>query len=1275
MCTADNLHCINPEVTRCGDGVQDEGEACDDGNLDNHDDCNFDCTLPRCGDGLIDGEEACDDGNTANGDRCSADCRSLEVCGDGITNNYTHVDDTGATVAPEECDEGGVDTDTCNADCTTAICGDGKVNAAHGELCDGGNATNRIAVDTATCNKDCSPATCGDTYVNAAALEECDNGKYCADGTTCTTNADCSGVLGDTDCIARDFDCCTRNCKNPLCGNGVLEPQCEGFPLETCDNGRFCANGNPCSSAAACTGIGDGECKTRSGVGAGCSADCLSTETCGDGVTNNYPPLNEICDDGKHCSDLTTPCKTNEDCASVTGGDGLCTARNGTGCSADCKSAEICGDGITNGYPLVDSEGAPRDSEVCDDGRQCADGTPCSSASECVGIGQGQCRPRDGDGCSADCLSEETCGDGIKNAYLHPMVNDRELCTPLLATCPAVFQGITTTGVAFPAPEACDDGNNDDGDGCSADCLSEEKCGDGYLNNYPPYNEICDDGNNAADDGCAPDCKSTEDCGNGITDPGEECDDGELLNGTDLSPNHCSATCRFISCGNERKDPGEQCDDGDPAIEGTTAPFNGDTGRCLADTCSCNICGDQKVNGVGSSADCPAPATRVEECDDGPNNTANCNYDCTLPECGDGIVNFTAGEFCDNGAGVIGGETAESVTCNTDCSLAFCGDGKLNRSRGEVCDDGNNTNGDGCSADCRSEEVCGDGTLNPYKVTVGSNPVVPAEICDLGSFCSDGTSCVSEAECSGLVDTTCVPRDGTGCSADCQSVEICGDSYLNYNETCDDGNALAGDGCDSDCIRESGWSCPTLGEPCFEVCGDGLVRGKESCDDGKQCADGSACVEDGDCTDASTCQTRAGDGCSDTCVLEAGWDCPTAGGVGGACSTICGDLRIRPGETCDDGDAEAGDGCSDSCQEETGWTCQGVLNGLGGPCTPNCGDGITRGLETCDDNDTDPGDGCDANCRTEIGWDCPAGGGTCTAVCGDFVIRGSENCDDGNTNPGDGCDENCQQEGAYACPTGNGFQVTLGGVCAPICGDGLVRGEEACDDGKKCDDGSSCSLDTDCPGSVNCRTRSGDGCDTGCRVETGWDCPINQGSNGAGGACTPTCGDGLVRGVETCDEGAATASGGCVSCAAQPGWACPAASGVGGVCTEICGDGMTVGTEECDDAGQNDNRADCTLTCHDATCSDNFQHVLGTGTETDVDCGGTDCGKCGPDKGCKVNGDCLSNYCQPIGGVCQVAPTPMLGDDSFVILETDADLVLDVAAELEANDSAFDATT
>ncbi len=139
VCIAELSACINPVTTLCGNGTLDEGESCDDGNLANHDECNWDCQLPRCGDGFLDAPEVCDDGNTRNGDGCSADCASEEFCGDGYLNDYNH----GDNLPPEECDEGGVNTATCNADCTTSICGDGKVNGASGEICDGGNAVTR----------------------------------------------------------------------------------------------------------------------------------------------------------------------------------------------------------------------------------------------------------------------------------------------------------------------------------------------------------------------------------------------------------------------------------------------------------------------------------------------------------------------------------------------------------------------------------------------------------------------------------------------------------------------------------------------------------------------------------------------------------------------------------------------------------------------------------------------------------------------------------------------------------------------------------------------------------------------------------------------------------------------------------------------------------------------------------------------------------------------------------------------------------------------------
>ena len=54
--------------------------------------------------------------------------------------------------------------------------------------------------------------------------------------------------------------------------------------------------------------------------------------------------------------------------------------------------------------------------------------------------------------------------------------------------------------------EECDDGNNIDGDGCSAVCTIEPYCGDGNLD----PGEECDDGNNIDGDGCNADCMIEE---------------------------------------------------------------------------------------------------------------------------------------------------------------------------------------------------------------------------------------------------------------------------------------------------------------------------------------------------------------------------------------------------------------------------------------------------------------------------------------------------------------------------------------------------------------------------------------------------------------------------------------------------------------------------------------------------------------------------------------------------------------------------------------------
>jgi len=159
-------------------------------------------------------------------------------------------------------------------------------------------------------------------------------------------------------------------------------------------------------------------------------------------------------------------------------------------------------------------------------------------------------------------------------------------------------------------------------------------------------------------------------CGDGTVDVGEQCDAG-AMNGDDQA---CTADCKTNVCGDDKQGPGEGCDDGN-LVDG-----DGCSAMCAAEGC-----GDKVMQAN-------------EECDDGnQTNDDGCTNACTKPKCGDKIVQKE--EQCDDGA--------ESAGCDADCSSATCGDGTLNMTAGEVCDDGNNTNTDACAA-CKPAK-CGDG--------------------------------------------------------------------------------------------------------------------------------------------------------------------------------------------------------------------------------------------------------------------------------------------------------------------------------------------------------------------------------------------------------------------------------------------------------------------------------------------------------------------------------------------------------------------------------------
>ena len=310
-------------------------------------------------------------------------------------------------------------------------------------------------------------------------------------------------------------------------------------------------------------------------------------------------------------------------------------------------------------------------------------------------------------------------------------------------------------------------------------------------------------------------------------------------------------------------------------------------------------------------------------------------------------------------------------------------------------------------------------------------------------------------------------------------------------------------------------------------------------------------------------------------------------------SANCGDGKIAGAEGCDDGDASGGDGCSASCQVEQYWECFGQPS----VCNAICGDGHrVPGEEVCDegDNGCDYYPGCDDSCSAIL-------------ECGNEITECNEECDDGNSNPADQChqclwtycgdnviqnpngegvgglsgtgDEQCDlsQLGGQTCVSIGYASGTL--LCLSSC----VFNESNCVPLPQCGNGVIDGGETCDDGG----TSSGDGCSGSCQIEGGWQC------SGQPSVCSPVCGDGLIRGSETCDDDGVVSGDGCSSlCQVEQYWEC---FGQPSVCNAICGDFHVVaGEEQCDDG--NSNPADQCHQCLWTYCGDGYeQHPNGLG--------------------------------------------------------------------------------
>jgi cysteine-rich repeat protein len=224
-------------------------------------------------------------------------------------------------------------------------------------------------------------------------------------------------------------------------------------------------------------------------------------------------------------------------------------------------------------------------------------------------------------------------------------------------------------------------------------------------------------------------------------------------------------------------------------------------------------------------------------------------------------------------------------------------------------------------------------------------------------------------------------------------------------------------------------------------------------------------------------------------------------------------------------------------------------------------------------------------------------------VCGDGMVGGGEACDDGNKENTDACLDTCvpaacgdgfTQDGVEACDDANGdnTDACLDTCVAASCGDAFVQADvEACDDGN----------DVETDGCLNtCAVAScGDGvtwdgveaCDDGNDVDD--DACSNM-------CASASCGDGVVQAAagEECDDKNMVDTDACLNTCKLP----------------TCGDGVVwANMEDCDEGGANNDetgpcRTDCTL------CECQGEDVMGqTCGDFGFSCGGLSCDGCNID--------------------------------------------------------------
>jgi cysteine-rich repeat protein len=755
----------------------------------------------------------------------------------------------GILEADEACDAGGENSDVlpdaCRTTCVKASCGDGVVDA--GEACDAGAANDDLA--PGACRTSCVAAGCGDGVLDAG--EDCDQGA------------------GNSDRLP---DACRTTCVPPRCGDGVRDLG------EGCDNGA--------------------ENSDRPGA---CRTDCR-VPRCGDGVVDP----GEACDDGEANGDGPDACRAV--CEPARCGDGVvdsgegCDDGNGVdgdGCESCAVVVPSCGDHVvvdlTSGTPWTGDEltyvGTFPDQDL--GWRTCNPYVPGEHRPDAI---LALPIPRDG-----DLIVEVRSTTGS----FRPVVELRGDCTgqPVLAceTAPTAneaaiavvpvrrVEGLRwilvesgngpageyrlTARIMAPLPDGAPCATDSTAGVCAPGLGCADPDGDGTGDCRPlvAAGGACDPAGHAnlcvetvcIGGTCSPSC------GDGTAQPWEECDDGDLA-----AEDNCTAECRVA---------GRDCNapyrlglaPASGGFEWKGATTIGSQGF----TASCGWTGDQ-LDVVGSFS---APEAGTWGFRLIPEGAWNAALSLVTGACGSGIelacaaaansgdtptviVDLAAGETVwpvVDGNGRAPNVRQGPFTLRVE--RVVCGDGIL--AIGEECDDGNTSDGDNCSSAC---VVAGRNCSDPWML--GWDAAAREAGWD-GELALSGpnftNACSSSTTAQDMVALFVAPEAGD------YSFELSGEDFpaiLSLRQgPCETSTELA---CSylsqtqnrRNVVRhleagEQAWAVVDAysalsggrqGRFTLEVkplaCGDGIRALPEECDDGN---------------------AASGDGCSDTCTLEA----------------------------------------------------------------------------------------------------------------------------------------------------------------------------------------------------------------------------------------------------------------------------------------------------------------------------------------------------------------------------------------------------------------------